>query len=213
MIFSAPYSLYAFNTRRVKRHLTIEVSGEIILYFDASTRLRLFAQVYDSQFLPDDCAESSSIIAACCTFHSESFCFMSPIINPESAGKERTQFTKAIVLAVRELARQKDVTDEAKDLAAFIALALQSISEGIDVSVAAWEKRGYWVKADRFRMEWIWTGQVADKMKSAILAEDWGTVALLSAQIAQKFSKIIVSENHRLGKPWVGAYSQLNGKQ
>ena len=134
---------------------------------------------------------------------------MGRLINPESAGKERTQLTKAIVLAVRELTKQREVTDEAKDLTAFIALALKSISEGIDVSVAAWEKRGYWVKADRFRMEWIWTGQYADKMKSAILAEDWGTVAMLSAQIAQKFSKIVVSENHRLGKPWVGAFQRL----
>lgn len=138
---------------------------------------------------------------------------MSPIINPESAGKERTQLSKAIVLAVRELAKQTDVTPEAKDLAAFIAIALKSISEGIDVSVAAWEKRGYWVKADRFRMEWLWTGQVADKMKTAILAEDWATIAMLMPQIAQKFSKIVVSDNHRLGKPWVGSYSRLNGKQ
>ena len=137
---------------------------------------------------------------------------MSPIINPESAGKERTQLTKAIVLAVRELATQTDVTGEAKDLAAFIAIALRSISEGIDVSVAAWEKRGYWVKADRFRMDWMWTGQFAEKMKSAILAEDWGTVAMLAAQIAQKFNKIEVSKNHRLGKPWLGAYGQLNGR-
>ena len=138
---------------------------------------------------------------------------MSPIINPESAGKERTQLTKAIVLAVRELAKQTDITNEAKDLAAFIALALKSISEGIDVSVAAWEKRGYWVKADRFRMEWLWTGQYADKMKTAVLTDDWASVAMLMPPIAQKFSKIVVSENHRLGKPWAGAYGRLNGKQ
>lgn len=138
---------------------------------------------------------------------------MGRLINPESAGKERTQLTKAIVLAVRELAKQTDVTGEARDLAAFIALALKNISEGIDVSVAAWEKRGYWVKADRFRMEWMWTGSYAEKMKSAVLADEWGTVAMLSAQIAQKFGKIVVSENHRLGKPWVGAFAQLNGRE
>src|SRR5687768_16814304 len=137
---------------------------------------------------------------------------MSPIINPESAGKERTRFSKAIVLAVRELAKQTDVTPEAKDLAAFITIALKNISEGIDVSVAAWEKRGYWVKADRFRMDWLWTGSFAEKLETAIHADDWGTVAMLSAQIAQKFSKIMVSENHRLGKPWLGAYGKLNGK-
>jgi hypothetical protein len=104
---------------------------------------------------------------------------LSRVINPESAGKERTQLTKAIVLAVRELAKQAEVTNEAKDLAAFIALALKSISEGIDISVAAWEKRDYWIKADKFRMEWMWTGQVADKMKVAIFTDDWGTIAML----------------------------------
>jgi hypothetical protein len=138
---------------------------------------------------------------------------MSPVINPESAGKERTQLTKAIVIAVRELAKQTEVTNETKDLAAFIALALKSISEGIDISVAAWEKRGYWVKADRFRMEWLWTGQYAEKLKTAVRSEDWGTVAMLSAQIAQKFGKIVVSQNHRLGKPWVGAYRRLISSQ
>ena len=138
---------------------------------------------------------------------------MSPIINPESAGKERTQLTKAIVLAVRELAKQTDVTGEAKDLAAFIALALKTISEGIDISVAAWEKRGYWVKADRFRMDWMWTGQYAEKMRAAVFTDDWGTIAMLMPQIAQKFSRIVVSDNHRLGKPWVGAFSQLTSQQ
>ena len=134
---------------------------------------------------------------------------MSRLINPDSAGKDRTRLSKAIVLCVRELAKLRDVTPEAKDLAAFIALALQTISEGIDASVAAWEKRDYWVKADRFRMEWMWSGQYAEKMKQAVLADDWGTIAMLMPQIAMKFGKVQVSDNHRLGKPWVGAFRQL----
>lgn len=137
---------------------------------------------------------------------------MSRLINPDSAGKDRTRLSKAIVLSVRELAKQKDITTETKDLAAFIALALQTIAEGIDASVAAWEKRDYWVKADRFRMEWMWSGQYAEKMKNAVLKDDWAAVAMLMPQIAQKFSKVIVSDNHRLGKPWVGAYKQLDSK-
>ena len=137
---------------------------------------------------------------------------MSRIINPDSAGKQRTQLTKAIVLAVRELARQSQVGAEARDLASFIALALQTISEGIDVSVAAWEKRGYWVKADKFRMEWTWAGSTAGKMKKAVLSDDWASVAMLSAQIAEKLNKIKVSPNQRLGKPWDGSFEQLNSK-
>lgn len=134
---------------------------------------------------------------------------MSRVINPDSVGKERTRLTKAVVLCIRELAKQAEVTPEAQDLAAFIALALKSISEGIDVSVAAWEKRDYWVKADKFRMEWMWAGQMADKMKVAVVMDDWATIASLMPQIAAKFSKIVVSDNHRLGKPWVGAFKIL----
>ncbi len=137
---------------------------------------------------------------------------MSRVINPDSTGKQRTQLSKAIVLAVRELARQKDTGDEARDLAAFIAIALKTISGGIDSSVAAWEKRGYWVKADKFRMDWAWAALIAEKMERAVLSEDWATVATISAQIAQRFGKLQVSENHRLGKPWVGAYKRVHSK-
>ena len=134
---------------------------------------------------------------------------MSRVINPDSTGKQRTQLSKAIVLAVRELARQSDITDQTRDLAAFIAIALQVIADGIDVSVTAWEKRDYWVKADKFRMEWAWAGQIAEKMRVSVLSDDWAAVAVLSAQIAQKLAKIQVSDNHRLGKPWIGSFKQL----
>ena len=135
---------------------------------------------------------------------------MSRVINPDSAGKERTRLTKAIVIAIRELAKQSEPNEETRDLAAFIAIALQTIADGIDISVAAWEKRDYWVKADRFRMEWAWAGQMAGKMRVAVLNDDWGSVAMLSAQIAQKLQKVKVSEKHRMGKPWVGAWKQLD---
>jgi hypothetical protein len=137
---------------------------------------------------------------------------MSRVINPDSVGKQRTKLTKSIVLALRELARQSDTGRETHDLAAFIAAALQAISEGIDTSVAAWEKRGYWVKADKFRMEWAWTAPLAEKLRLALATEDWATVAMLSAQIGQRLGKVQIAENHRLGKPWQGAYERLKAK-
>ncbi len=131
------------------------------------------------------------------------------IINPDSAGKERTQLSKGIVLAIRELAKQSDPGPESRDMAAFISLALSQISAGIDVSVLAWEKRGYWVKADKFRMEWLWASLYADKMKAALLADDWATVAMTMSQVAQKMGKIQVPAGHRLGRLWVGAWKKL----
>jgi hypothetical protein len=135
---------------------------------------------------------------------------LSRIINPDSAGKERTRLSKAVVLAVRELAHQERLGPESRDLAAFIALALSIIAETIDISVAAWEKRDYWVKADKFRMEWAWAGNYAGKMRTAVMTDNWGEIPLIAAQVAQKLNKITVPAGHRLGHPWVGAWAEMN---
>lgn len=137
---------------------------------------------------------------------------MSRVINPESTGKERTQLSKGIVLAIRELAKKASPDAETRDLAAFIVLALTGIAAGIDSSVAAWEKRDYWVKADKFRMEWQWAGLYAEKMRQALLAEDWAAVALTMSQVAQKLAKVEVAAAHRLGKPWLGAYEKMKAE-
>lgn len=134
---------------------------------------------------------------------------MSRVINPESAGKERTNLTKQVVLALRELMLQQKADDHSRDLAAFIALALLAIHTTVDQSVEAWEKRGYWVKADRFRMDWEWTATLGNRMRTAILEEDWGMIAATSAQVAQKLMKVKVPVRHRFGEPWKGAWKRL----
>ena len=134
---------------------------------------------------------------------------MSRIINTDSTGKQRSQLTKAVAVALRQLAQQTEFGDDARDLAAFIALALKAVHEGIDPSVAAWEKRGYWIKADRFRMEWAWADSMSRRMAAAVLGGDWATIAQLSAQTVQKLSNVQVSSNARVGKPWAGAFARL----
>ena len=134
---------------------------------------------------------------------------MGRVINPESAGKQRTQLIRSVVLALRELVKKPDVDDETRDLAAYIALALASVYRTIDISVSAWEKRGYWVKADRFRMDWIWTESLGIALQNALVLNDWPSVAMISAQIMQKLKNVKVPQRHRLGTPWVGAWERL----
>jgi len=145
---------------------------------------------------------------------------MSRVINPNSAGKERTRLTRAVALAVRELAKTDPLSNEgqlneAHDLAAFIVLALEIVAETIEVSVVAWEKRNYWVKADKFRMEWRWAGQYSSLMREAVLKDDWVNVAKIAMQVAVKLQKIKISDKHRMGHPWKGSWGKLkmeNGK-
>lgn len=138
---------------------------------------------------------------------------MSRVINVQSVAKERTQLTRSIVLALRELMRQSQANDHTRDLAAYIALALEEIFQTIDSSVSAWEKRGYWVKADRFRMDWIWSETLGRNMRQAVLNEDWPAVALTSAQVAEKLRDIDVPKRHKLGTPWIGAWKKMQASK
>jgi hypothetical protein len=134
------------------------------------------------------------------------------VINPETAGKERTRLTKAVVIAIRELMRQSQPDDNTRDLAAFISLALDAIAGTIDSSVEAWEKRGYWVKADHFRMDWAWSSRLAGNMRLAVLTEDWLKVAQTAAKVAERLNGIHIPQHHRMGTPWVGAYQKIKGE-
>ena len=135
---------------------------------------------------------------------------MSRVINPEGTGKERTQLSRSVVLALRELAKQPEINQNTRDLAAYIALALQAIAKTIDSSVEAWEKRGYWLKADRFRLDWAWAERLGKQMQQALLNDDWQTVALTAGQVAEKLHTVEVPQRHRLGAPWVGAWERLS---
>ncbi|MEK9165012.1 MAG: hypothetical protein AAB342_06595, partial [Chloroflexota bacterium] len=118
---------------------------------------------------------------------------------------------------IRELAVKKQIDDEARDMAAFLSLALTQIHGTVDQSVTAWEKRDYWVKADQFRMQWAWAQSSAEKVKEAVLINDWGELAVLMPEIAAKLGAIKLPKSNTVGKPWSGALAELkkraNGKQ
>jgi hypothetical protein len=135
---------------------------------------------------------------------------LSRVINPESSGKERLQLTRLVALAVQQLMRESEISQKTRDLAAFITLALEAIAKTIDVSVTAWEKRGYWLKADRFRMEWEWSERLGQNMRVAVLKEDWGSVAAITAKIAEKLGHVQLPKRGRKDEFWVGAWEKLN---
>lgn len=137
---------------------------------------------------------------------------MSRVINPESTGKERTQYQRAIILALRELMGQTEINSTTYDLVAFIIIMLEAIDSSIERSVSAWEKRGYWLKADRFRQEWQWAGDLARRMKFSLLSGDWVEIGTLSAKIATRLGKVKVPIRHGLGTPWIGTWAKLSNK-
>jgi hypothetical protein len=137
---------------------------------------------------------------------------LSRVINPETAGKQRKRLARSVVLSIRELSKQSEVTAVSKDMGAYIVLALREMHDTVETSVVAWEKRGYWVKADRFRLEWEWSQVLGDKLYQALISDDWASIAMMLAQVAQKLSKEQIPVRHRMGTPWVGAWKHLQNR-
>lgn len=135
---------------------------------------------------------------------------MGRVINTENLTADRTRMMKAMAIALRQLAGQQGFGNEARDLAAFLVLAMESIAASVERSVLPWEKRGYWVKADRFRMDWAWTEPQARKLRTALLADDVAGVAECVAGLARRLNDVEVPARHRLGTPWQGAWEKLS---
>ena len=134
---------------------------------------------------------------------------MSRVIQTDGVGKERNRLLRGIVISIRELMKQSKPDSKTKDLAAFIAIALIAVDDTIERTVAPWEKRNYWVKADQFRQEWAWVKPTGKEMQGAALEEDWAMVAGIAASVGGRLTKIKVSDKHRMGTPWVGAWNKL----
>lgn len=137
---------------------------------------------------------------------------MGNLINPNNAGRRRDRYLKATALALRELVNKKKVDAETRDLTAFLVLTLRQIDETIDETCKAWEKRDYWIKADRFRQEWLWTKPAADKLEQAVLTNQWQLLPPTVKEMARHLQHVSIPKRD-WGTPWRGAYALLLEKR
>lgn len=134
---------------------------------------------------------------------------MAGVIQTDTGKKERDRFLKSTLKAIRVLMAQQEPGEAGKDIVAFIALALYRVHATIDESVRAWEKRDYWLKADRYRMEWDWCQYYAKDLHKAILKDDWDAIIPLLIKTGQKLHNIQLPQHDRLGTPWLGCWDVL----
>jgi len=134
------------------------------------------------------------------------------VINPERPGKIRERLIKVLVIALQEYRSLDRASVQTKDLAAFIALTLEAISQTTERTASAWEKRDYWIKADRFRNEWNWVSMYGNRMQAAVLDGNYSLVHATATDILEFVNDIELPKRHRLGTPWTGAYQVLKKK-
>lgn len=114
---------------------------------------------------------------------------------------------QACALALRTLASLPAADEgEARDLLAFLHLALSEVQESVEATAAAWEKRDYWLKADRFRAEWRWAGAIARRLDQALRSADLGAGMAVAAELASPLSSVAIPARLTGSRPWEGAW-------
>ena len=134
---------------------------------------------------------------------------MSRVINPNAPGKTRNQHMRTMAEILRRLASKPAVDEETKDMAAVMVFLLRDIHKGVDVSALAWEKRDYWLKADRFRIEWEWVEQAAADCEDVIRNEAWDLFPRLMLDLLPRFAGIRIKKLTRKPDLWRGAHAEL----
>lgn len=134
---------------------------------------------------------------------------MSRIYRIQSLSSERNKLLKIMVYAIFEIQKENIGSERYKDLSAFIALTSEAIISSIETTIKAWEKRGYWVKADHFREKWNWIFMYQKSLVEIIQSEQWNSLFSLNNSIMSFINDVKTSKTQSIGEPWSGSYNKL----
>ena len=135
---------------------------------------------------------------------------MGRVINNNTPGKRRSSMMRTIAEILRRLGQHKgDITEEVRDMTAMIVFCLRDIEDSIIETIKAWEKRGYWQKADKFQLEWMWSEQYAKKLETLIREENWHELPETMMKLFPHFASIEINKMTRKPSDWEGTYDRL----
>ncbi|MFP3896713.1 MAG: hypothetical protein ACLFV5_07760 [Anaerolineales bacterium] len=134
---------------------------------------------------------------------------MARVINLRDPGKLRHRARRTIAEILRRLTSKPTLDVEARDMAATVVFCLRDIAKTIEVTTTAWERRNYYLKADRFRLQWEWVTPTAENLCDLIIKERWKHLPGELAELASHFSDIRVARMTRDASTWQGNYQRL----
>jgi hypothetical protein len=134
---------------------------------------------------------------------------MSRVISIDGPGKVRNRHRRTIAETLRRLSQKVQLDDEAKDLAALIVFSLHGMADTVDRTTDAWEKREYFLKAERFREQWRWLEPTADELSGVINEGQWDQLPSVLAGLMPHFADIRIKQMTRKPTLWQGAYERF----
>jgi cobalamin biosynthesis Mg chelatase CobN len=131
------------------------------------------------------------------------------VINTANPGTRRNRARRTIAEILRHLMFKRSIDEESKDMAAALVFALREIADSVETTTNAWEKRDYFLKADRFRLEWEWVSKATERLEQAILKEQWEALPGEIAGLVPRFSDIRIAKMTRGEATWKSSYRLL----
>ena len=134
---------------------------------------------------------------------------MSRVISLDNPGSTRSQHRRTVAEALRRLSQKPQLDEEAKDLAALIVFSLHGIANTVDQTCDAWDKRDYYMKAERFREQWRWLEPLTDDLSAVIYENRWEQLPAILARLMPHFADVTIKQMTRSAKLWQGAYQKF----
>ncbi|GAB1421239.1 hypothetical protein MASR2M15_13910 [Anaerolineales bacterium] len=134
---------------------------------------------------------------------------MGRVINTNNPGKRRNHHMRTIAELMRLLTSRNSVDDDVKDMLAAIVFLLREVNATVEESITAWEKRGYWKKADDFQNKWWWASNLALDIEKTLQQENWENIPNILLKIYPHVSAIEIKSITRNSDAWAGAHHRL----
>jgi hypothetical protein len=139
---------------------------------------------------------------------------MGRIVRTESGSTRRNRILGGMGQALRAVAGRPDVTEaESREVLAFLALCLAELSQSVDESASAWERREYWLKADRFRAEWAWAPAILGRLEAALRSQNWSEAHGCGMEVATVLADRRLRVRDTTTRPWLGAWDAWSQKR
>lgn len=134
---------------------------------------------------------------------------MARVINTNSPGKRRNKHMRTIAEILRHLGQKTTIDDNSKDMVAAVIFSLRAIEATVEESAVAWEKRGYWKKADDFQQKWWWCSLSSASLEKLVRSDDWEQIPEAMFKLFPHFADIKINRLTRDPRDWIGMYSKL----
>ena len=99
---------------------------------------------------------------------------MTRVVRPQSPATTRHDALRQIRAALQPTLAGSSAHMGERDRLLLVCEQLSLVAASVEETAHAWEERGYWAKADRFRRDWLWVESTRQGLHAAIHAETPG---------------------------------------